>query len=327
MSSSHLRLEGVSVRAATEADSGAILRLVNLIQPAIPWTPEHLRWQFFEPPFGPAQLQVIEDHADGIVALYAAVGQRLQCGQRILTARMVQDVMTAPAYRGRGFLNHLGGLCRAAMQERGEAGYTFPRVGSTSANSFKRNGWHELCRVPLRSKSLAGGHISDDVCEVVRPLSLGEQYDHRATSAWEGSGLRIGVARTSAFLNWRYAKPGVEYLRFHVGESGGFLILKPYFHGERRVVHLCDLVVPQEDRRLLTGVLSRCEAIARGLGAQEVTAWLVAGHPYAADFDAGGWTLSREQTHSIFVLPPKGLDSAFLDPAAWHISQGDSDVY
>lgn len=326
MSSNHARLDGVAVRYATRADSGPILNLVNLIQPEIPWTPEHLQWQFFGSPGGPPRVYVIEDSAGEVVSLYAAVAQRLQCGEKVVTARMVQDAMTHPDYRGRGFMQHLGQLCREDMEEPGEVGYTFPKVKSTSANNFRRNGWHELCEVPLRRKGLAGtGQDRGDV--LIRPLPRGEFFDCRATEAWEQSGLSIGVRRDDAFLNWRYAKPGIAYMRFWIGDASGFLVLKSYFQDGRRTVHLCDLVVKQAQGSLVPRVLRQCESLAFGLGAEEVTAWLAAEHRYAADFDAQGWIVEPKGTHSIFVLPRKDASADFFNPASWHVSQGDSDVY
>lgn len=51
-----VNLEGVKSVVVTRADSALILELINTIQPAIPWTNEHLQWQFFETPAGQAVL-------------------------------------------------------------------------------------------------------------------------------------------------------------------------------------------------------------------------------------------------------------------------------
>ncbi len=65
---------------------------------------------------------------------------------------MVQDVMTHPNYRGRGFLHWLATVCLEDMRNDGAIGYTFPN--KLSEGSFRRTGWAELSPIPLRSKDL-----------------------------------------------------------------------------------------------------------------------------------------------------------------------------
>ena len=86
-----------------------------------------------------------------VVAIYAAVPKKIKFENYNFKARMIQDVMTHPDYRGQGFLHKLSAICLADMKKNKEIGYTFPN--EKSEKSFRRNNWHELCGIPLRTKS------------------------------------------------------------------------------------------------------------------------------------------------------------------------------
>ena len=312
---------GFELALAGEADADGLIALINLVQPSVPFTPSHLRWQYFGPPAGAPRLYVIREGAR-IVALYSAVAQRFRVGNSVLPARLIQDAMTHPDYRGRGFLHLLAARCLADMRAAGELGLTFPRAGSQSLRSFTRTGWTDLAAVPARSTAVPPG--GGGTGPGIREVSGG--YDERATRAWQESGLPVGAERDAEYLNWRCAKEGARYTKFLVEGGAGFLIMKEYRGADRAVAHICELAVRAGSRDLLPGTLAFALRWAAEKGCASLTAWLPAGHPYEVAYEAWGLKLEAP-THRLCVEMPESVRGKLEAFSGWHLSQGDSDVY
>lgn len=311
-----------SAGVATEKDEAALLTLINLVQPHVPWSREQLSWQFFEGPAGPAKLYVIRDGA-AIISLYAAVPQWLSVDGRVVEARMVQDVMTHPDFRGRGFLHQLGASCALDLERAHAVGYTFPN--NLSEKSFRRGAWSELTTVPARTKALLDTPRGDDDLPVAEVESFAGGW---AGEVWSASEIPLGIRRDDDYLNWRYRKPNNRYFKFKVGANRGLLVFKIYEDGARRILHLLELVLRANSRALLPDLLRFCERFGRTHAAESLTAWLPDGHPYASGFDEAGLTIDSSRVRFVFVRPAPGVAADRLtNAAAWHLTQGDSDVY
>lgn len=316
-----MELNGLRTDMATAEDEAALLALINLIQPHVPWTREHLYWQFFNLPAGRAQLYVIRDR-DAIVSLYAAIPQFFWLDGHSVEARMIQDVMTHPDFRGRGFLHHLASLCLQDIKQTHVIGYTFPN--ERSEKSFRRGGWSELCEVPHRSKALQdysplNGHARIEL--------LDGAFEQWATEVWNAAGLSVGVRRDERFLNWRYSKPGNKYYKFRIEGDRGLLVLKVYADGNSSTFHILELLLKAQDRDLLPEVLGFCFDFAARHGAQTITAWLPSGAPYAPQLDAAGLIVNPMRSRFVFVHAPAAYASRIEDASVWYLTQGDSDVY
>lgn len=307
-------------RRAERRDDRELLELINLVQPHVPWSEEHYRWQFRGSPAGPARLYVAEE--DGrLVSLYAAVAHRVRVDGVLRTGLMIQDVMTHPDHRGKGHLHELGRLCLEEIQANGDLGFTFPN--ERSERSFRRNGWVELCAVPWRHRGTAS------LGSAAEPGARKDmRFSELAGAIWSDSGLRIGVERDTAYLEWRYSRPGACYRRL-LCEDFGFLVLKLYQPGAGpQVLHICDLVVRASFEKRVGSLLGAAVAVARAEGASEVTAWLPEGHPYAEAFDLLGLRHEAGGGRFIFTTGPQALvETGLLTAGNWHLTQGDSDVY
>ncbi|MBA3256816.1 MAG: hypothetical protein H0T64_09235, partial [Pyrinomonadaceae bacterium] len=93
------------------------------------------------------------------------------------------------------------------------------------------------------------------------------------------------------------------------------------------VLHILELVLGIRARDLLPEVLAFCFDFAAGHGAQTVTAWLANGHPYAPQLDAAGLVIKPMRKRFVFVHAPAAYARRVEDAAAWHLTQGDSDVF
>jgi len=310
--------EWFAVRMLSESDSDQILELVNLIQPHIPWNKQHLRWQYFESPGGNARLYGINNQQGQLISFYAAVAQISQIGNRLVTTRMVQDVMTHPDYRGRGFLHQLGERCLDDIIQSGEAGYTLPN--EKSAKSFRRIGWTELCSVPWRKKYL---HSNQEMTTLAVSELAGCFDRDVISSIWQSNPLFVGVNRDAAYLNWRYNKPRTKYSKFLINRDEGLIILKMFGN----TLHICDLLTRSDRLNNVSAMLNFCDNFGLQHGANILTAWLPDGHPYGAAFHEHGLKLITDVERYIFVHPGKIANEKLLNPGIWHITQGDSDIY
>ncbi|MDA8562819.1 GNAT family N-acetyltransferase [Mariniblastus sp.] len=303
-----------TVRLANENDIGNLLELINLIQPHVPWDEKILRWQFFDGPGGPARVYIVEVEKR-IVAQYVAVPYEINISiDEIAVAWMIQDVMTHPDFRGQGILHALGKRCLDEIRDSQAYGFTFPN--EKSAGSFRRNGWTRLCSVPFRSvemESTVAKHGPNKLIEV----------DSASDLEIPSLPTQFGVKRDVEYLNWRYGKPGQIYRMFHA--STGYVILKRYESDGDAILHICDLVVQNDES--VSDVLEQVYSVAKQSGAKVVTAWLTDGHPYAESFNASGLSLADELPVSVYVTGPQKADPTLAQAARWHITHGDSDVY
>jgi len=313
------RLAGITVEMAGPQDGADVLSFINKIQPQIPWDDIHLRWQFFEAPAGHARIYTIRAE-QRIVSLYCACPKVFSLHGETRKAFMVQDVMTDPAYRGRGLLHRLAQRCVDDIKRNDEVGYTFPN--KLSEGSFRRRAWAELMRVPLRTCNAIS--VPNPPEHLISPM--GKAFPADTIEIWRGSGIEIGVQRSAGYLNWRYRRPHQTYFRFSIGDGAGYLVLKLYDADAGRLLHICDLLVTQQARRVVRGALHFCHGFARANGAERITAWLPEGHPYSGDFDALGLKCDKAHDRFIFAIQPH--DAALLmTPSNWHLTQCDSDVY
>jgi GNAT superfamily N-acetyltransferase len=312
-----------SIRAAGPADKPAILALINVIQPHIPWSSEHYDWQFLQGPAGPAEVRIIE--ADGrVVSLYVGTRKNLWVDGVVRRGIMVQDVLTHPEYRGRGFLNGMATAFLAEMRDWGDCGYTFPN--KLSENSFRRSGWTELTPIPALQHSL-DPRAEDKIATAEGRLTEVATFEPSVDAIWRSAGLRVGVLRDAAYLNWRYGRPQTAYRRFLIEQNRGYLVLKLYDRGDSKVMHVCDLVLRAEARHLCDAVLADARMLAASAGATLITAWLPAGHPYRPQFEAAGLVPDMTNDRFAFTTGPDVTLGTLAQRSHWHLSQADSDVY
>jgi hypothetical protein len=313
-------LTGCTFRPAVEADRSAILALFNHVMAHMPRTPEEYAWQYDQGPAGPAALRLI-DCGGRLVALYAGTRKRLWVHGRIVPCVMIQDVLTDPDFRGRGFLNYMAASFLSEMRADGLAGYGFPN--KAAENSLPRAGWTRLMPLPTRHAKTSGG--ADKAAAAI--LEAVAQFDRETGAIWKDAGLGIGVYRDKAFLAWRYSRPGVAYHRFFIGGDRGYLVLKVFDRPDRRVVHICDLVVRKTARELLPAVLAAIHGFAAEKDASVITCWMPEAHPYASAFAGAGFASDEGEDRFVYVTGSADLWPELSEASAWHLTQADNDMY
>ena len=312
-------LQDVEIVELEESDCERAVELINSVQPRIPWNEEHFLWQYFGRPGHRAKLFGAV-HQDDLVGFYAAVKNTFMIDSNIRDAYMVQDVMTAEEFRGRGILHLLGEVCSSAIDGSGGIGFTFPN--EKSANSFRRLGWSEIMNVPLREAKCAEAGITSTV-----EMSEVPAFEKSVNEVWNHCGLRSGIYRDAEYLNWRYSKPGIQYLKYMVGDFSGYFVLKIFRSELGPRLHLLDLVVKEQEIECVGDVLNFVLSTANDLGASSVTCWLPEGHLYERSFLKLGFSNIKSQNRSIFLRGDSKQDASLSKDGQWHFSQGDSDVF
>jgi len=311
-------MENPTIELATHEDIDQIIALRQTCMPHVQTTRNLVEWQFFKNPLGTANVYVIRS-ANGLVSMIATLPRAIRVNGEVRKGRTMVDIMTDPAYRGKGLAHQHGFRCWQDMTDAGELAYILPN--QNSEKSFRRAGWTELMRVPLRSATVVDGtrkpfrHRYQNV----------ESFDVRATDIWNRCSFPVGVHRDADYLNWRYSKPDCTYHRFLVDGDQGLLVLKFYSEGDKRLVHICELHGADTQPSLVEDALHFCHDFAIRSGADTLTCWLSKGHMDESLYAAFGFHIEHPERF-IFFKPVIESDKT-LKAIPWHFSQGDSDVY
>jgi hypothetical protein len=276
---------------------------------------------------------------------------------------MVQDVATLAAYRGRGIFRAMGGFALERLRERGvDFIYTFPNAKSLP--SFLRDHAYTVAgRVPVRIAPLDPGRLLAERARLgapgrilggfvgasyralrVRPPRLAASdritplahADARvdAVAAAFAEAVRIGLRRTAAYLEWRFVeKPTREYTLWGLERDGrlvAYAITRtlPVF-GVRCVVVMDVGAAAGQDDALLALLAARLQAERAAGAALAVTVGL---HPFFARLGRLGFVRVPERVNPRPLdlvckplAPHVGQD--LLDPARWHVTLADWDVF
>jgi GNAT superfamily N-acetyltransferase len=323
--------EKLTYREAQLEDFDGVLRLINLVQPHIPWSQDYFDWQFLNNPAGRARIWIAE-HESEIIANYVAVPHLFQADDRTTTAWMVQDVMTHPDFRGLGVMHELSRMCRETLcVSEHPVNYTFPN--ERSHNSFIRRGWKEAFRIPFRSLEIS--HVPSATSAGCDSLQLLTEPVAGLDDLWTtfSSNVRFASLRNSEYLKWRYwDRPEATYFPYALlhsdGTLRGFIIMKSFDRGESGLVsHICELFTDPSDEDAVERLLDGAIHLSREEGAVELTAWLPEGHMYEKHMDDRGFSLDRELTRWLIIYPTGFSVEYVADPSHWHLTMGDSDVY
>jgi GNAT superfamily N-acetyltransferase len=159
-----------------------------------------------------------------------------------------------------------------------------------------------------------------------------DEFDPETDDVWRellGS-YEIGMVRTAAHLNWKYARHPVLDYRIRIAERGGrtagYLISRPSREDddERRAV-IADFLVENGDTKTLKRLVSHAIIEASDTGAQVLS--VLTTQPWAARMLRSFGFLPRGETHTWVLGAWKEYmpDSWIKDHQRWHMCIGDSD--
>ncbi len=320
-------MQNPDIRKITNFDefpAAKILKLMRQCMPHIDHDLEVLKWQYFNTPNGNANLYYIENNNE-IISFFAMVCHRIRVGNDLIVARSAQDVMTHADFRGLGHLHVLGRIARESILAAGEIGITFPN--QNSERSFRRNGWIELCQVPVRQKYLFEEEITrrtKDQGFVIKAVDISLLKSKK--SIWQETDFYLGFNRDNNYLQWRYSKPKQVYMSFIIGDDMGFIVVKIFESLDGKILHICEFFLKQKRDEAVAAALDFVGTLATQWGCYKITAWLTPDHRYAKAFGDFGLKL-QYTSRFIFITGNETILDKINKAGAWHFSQGDSDVY
>ena len=318
----------LTIRVAGDDDDDAVIALLGA---SLGWVPDgrhtdFFRWKHRENPAGrsPAWVACIDDR---IVGYRTMLRWQFRVGDDVVDAVRAVDTATHPDAQGRGIFTT---LTRVALDElaEGSTAFVFNTPNEQSRPGYLKLGWQEVGRVPiavglrsvLRAPVILRARVPAG--KWARPCAAGEPAgavlaDAAGVGALLASQPRlpaqaIATLRTPAHLRWRYgwAPLGYRVLRAGDGVDGGIAVFRVRQRGPAVEATVCELLVPEGDRRAARRLFRR---VAATVGAD-----------FAVAAGAGGAVVPRLGP----ILTWKGVAAgAALPPLAdWRLALGDVEL-
>lgn len=305
------------LRRANRSDDRAILRLIDAAygrpQPAALW-----RWWNYACPTGHSRTYVAEEiRTSKIVSSYNLHPIRVWYNGQRFNASLCTQVCTHPRYQGRGLFSL---TARYALNQ--EQVFNSP-VSVTVPNQLALPGhlyvgWEKAADLTFLEKRRLG----PVAFQASRVLAFDERVDSLILRL-EGQ-FTFLVEKDHRFLNWRYAKPGSQYLFFqheNQGRVDGYMVLKYYEEDGERRTHLLDIMADSE------GVFRDLIACAESssMGRDVLNVWSVTGNPWEPLLRTMGF--EEAGSPRVFLTRRNFGNLERLPEGPWWFCLGDNDVY
>ncbi|WP_116127831.1 GNAT family N-acetyltransferase [Lewinella sp. IMCC34183] len=225
----------MTIRPTTPADRPAIIDLLqrSMGEASTPKSEAYWRWKHEENPFGPSPVLVAE--ADGrLVGIRAFMRWNWRDGGNTYRALRAVDTATDPDYRGRGIFKKLTLQLVEDCQREGDH-FIFNTPNEKSAPGYLKMGWRKLGRLPVNLRpvrplrlAMALAGLSERPPGPVPATSMDDLFVYETLTGEQHDWY---TPRSSAFLEWRYARcPVVDYAA--AGSAGKYLVI--YYFKEQR---------------------------------------------------------------------------------------------
>jgi len=340
-------------RPLTEADTPAVLDLLTASLAGGPTgtrSADFFDWKHRRNPFG-ASPGLLTEAPDGRIAgvrLFLRWEWRDAANGRTVRAVRPVDTATHPDFQGRGIFRRL--TVQLLEEVAPEAELVFNTPNGNSLPGYLKMGWRELGRVPvaLRIARPAAFALGARAALARRPArrtgpvhcplptaaewfaenpgALDELLRERAEA--DTADRRLAVARTPAYLGWRYGDaPGLDYRVLTTrrgGELTGVAFGRPRRRGPLTEFTLAELIVRPGDRAGAARLLRRAAADS---GCDHVATHLSPGTEAAAAALRSGYLTAPRTGMTLAARTPAGPLPADLTLPSWRFSLGDLEVF
>jgi hypothetical protein len=295
-----------------------------------------------------------------LAGIYAVLPVRFRVDGVVVEAAQSLDTATDHKYQKRGLFVALASdvysRCRASNIE---FVYGFPN-GNSAHGFFKRLEWKVLDPVPFLIKPLRtryflkripivkhiAGFLPDLSLPRARSLAPGDreielrpivQFGSETDAVWHAfaARARVGIERDSAYLNWRFRKPGEDYQTIGAhdgsGRLQGFVTYSAKAKHGGRIGYIMELLF-DPDAPTVGQLLVRhaVDGLARA-GCDAVLAWCFDHSPSFGAYRGVGFFDIPERHRPIELhfgvrSLADSLSDVLSDRRNWYISYADSDT-
>ncbi|MDQ2677541.1 MAG: GNAT family N-acetyltransferase [Actinomycetota bacterium] len=253
--------DGLTIRAATAEDRGAVIELCRL---SLGWkdgdpNEDFFAWKHDENPFGesPAWVAVAEDGTLAGLRVFLRWRFRTPGGERIEAVRAV-DTATHPDWQGKGIFTRLTLGALDEMAEQG-VGVVFNTPNDQSRPGYLKMGWSQVGRVPVgvRVRSARSAVRVAGARAAAEKWSSGGQVGIAATALGADAEIEqlleslapedgIATDRSIDYLRWRYSFAPLGYRALPLGDHlrDGVVVFRVRRRGPATELTLCEVLAP-----------------------------------------------------------------------------------
>jgi hypothetical protein len=317
--------------------------------------PRFWKWEFMDGPDGKGFLYLAED-GEKLAGHFADIPRRFSVNGEVLRGTLSLDLMVHPGYRRKGIFAEMGKYAaRRVKEEKGLFMTAFP-IRKETIGGLLKIGWEVVGELPvlvypLRFRGIINrylhcsplsflmGGVARGGYHLLRgrkrqeelqgiQLEMITQFDGEFDRFWERAMKLYPVmgARDRAFLNWRYLKnPIRNYTLYRAAENGemtGYLILRRVDLLHFKSVVVVDLLALND--RSLRALIGKGIDHSLMAGADLLGCMIPKNHPYHRTLKDLGF-LPSLKTFLLMVYRLAG-EKVPLDPEAWYMNWGDTDV-
>lgn len=264
--------DDVVIRSATAADHAAIVELAGT---ALVWRPDEpnaelFHWKHVENPFGASPMWIVEEDGRPVAFRTFLRWQFDDPRHGPQLAVRAVDTATHPDAQGRGLFR---ALTLHALDELRGTGvhFVFNTPNDQSRPGYLKMGWQDMGRVPvavsisspaslvhmMRARVPASKWSLDAEAGEPAATVLADEPALRTLLASQPPPSGLRTRRDAAFLRWRYTAGPLQYralLRTSRLEDG-VALFRLRSRGAAVEATLCDVIVPDDDARLVRALI------------------------------------------------------------------------
>jgi GNAT superfamily N-acetyltransferase len=351
-------LKEMEIRDGDVRDLEKILSLRRLVFGAFEedkLRPDFWKWEFMEGPDGKGFIYVAEDEGR-LAGHFADIPRRFSVNGEVSLGTLSLDLMVHPDYRRRGLFHEMGRYAaQRVKKEKGLFMTAFPIRKETIAG-FLKYGWEVVGELPVLVYPIHfGGMINRYLhfsplsfviggifrggyvllrgrrrTEVSEGITLEEvtQLDEKFDRFWKKASTSFPIlgVRDRTFLSWRYLKnPARTYTLYRAldhGEMVGYLILRKVDLLRFNSAVIVDLLALND--QTLRALVRRGIEHSQGQGADLLGCMIPKKHPYHRTLRDSGFLPTQKSF--LFMVYRHERERVSLDPEAWYVNWGDTDV-
>jgi len=314
------------------------------------------KWEFLGVPDGKALIYIVEERGS-VVGHFADIPRRFSVNGRVVLGTLSLDLMVHPDFWRKGIFEEMGRYAvRRVKAARGLFLTAYP-IRKETIRGLTKIGWKKVVELPvlvypIRFRGivdrylhfsplslLLGGMMrfchflffqerirtkKTEGIEINRVDQLDDQFDRFWKRMFSLSSI-MGI-RDRSFLNWRYFQNPTRtytiYRAMRNAEMSGYLILRKVDLLDFSSAVIVDLL--GSDKETLKALVAKGIEHSDKEGAVLLGFMVPKTHGYYRDLRRWGFLPSTKTFQ--FMVYPTVEEKGLLNPEAWYVNWGDTDV-